>query len=81
MAKRSEKRSLRIIKRKLLPLLMAAVLLTLSLPLIPAKAASASDGVVTYRAVVIGNTYPGTENELNGPQYCIDSMEDMLKTL
>ena len=60
---------------------MAAVILTLSLPLIPAKAASASDGVITYRAVVIGNTYPGTENELNGPQYCIDSMEDMLKTL
>ena len=36
---------------------------------------------MTYRAVVIGNTYPGTSDALDGPEYCIDSMEDMLKTL
>lgn len=81
MVKQSEKVSKRKIKRKLLPLLMVAVLFTLSLPMIPVKAVSASDGVVTYRAVIIGNTYAGTKDELNGPQYCADSMEDMLKTL
>ena len=81
MVKQSEKVSKRKMKRKLLPLLMVAVLFILSLPMIPVKAAAASDGVVTYRAVVIGNTYAGTSNELNGPQNSIDSMEDMLKTL
>ena len=32
----------------------------------------------TYRALLIGNTYPGTINELDGPDYDIDAVSKML---
>jgi len=68
-------------KNKLLPLFLTAAVLAFSLPSIPAEAASQADGIVTYRAVLIGNTYSGTENELVGTKHSVDSMEDMIKTL
>lgn len=66
---------------KLLPLFLTAAVLAFSLPSIPAEAASQADGIVTYRAVLIGNTYSGTEDELTGTKHSVDSMEDMIKTL
>ena len=77
----SEKRSKKHDIKKLLPCLLAAALLIMSVPKIPAMAASGADGVVTFRAVLIGNTYEGTEYELIGTKNGINSMEDMLNTL
>lgn len=68
-------------KNKLLPLFLTAAVLAFSLPSIPVEAVSQADGIVTYRAVLIGNTYSGTENELAGTKHSVDSMEDMIKTL
>ncbi len=81
MGNLSDKRSKKHDIKKLLPCLLAAALLIMSVPKIPAMAASGADGVVTYRAVLIGNSYEGTEDELGGTQYGIECMEDMLKTL
>ena len=81
MVNRSEKSRKKNDIKKLLPCLLAAALLIMSVPKIPAMAAAAADGVVTYRAVLIGNSYTGTEDELEGTKYGIKSMEDMLKTL
>ena len=77
----SEKRSKKHDIKKLLPCLLAAALLIMAVPKIPAMAASGADGVVTFRAVLIGNTYEGTENELTGTQNGVECLEDMLKTL
>lgn len=77
----SEKRSKKHDIKKLLPCLLAAALLIMAVPKIPAMAASGADGVVTFRAVLIGNTYEGTENELAGTQNGVECLEDMLKTL
>ena len=46
-----------------------------------AQATDSGDGIVTYRAVLIGNTYPDSANELYGPEYDIDNMEGFLESL
>ena len=73
----------KMLKKTLTTVVAAALVITGMIPAVSrqVQAADTGDGVVTYRAVLIGNTYPSSSNKLPGPDNDIDNMEGFLKSL
>ncbi len=71
------------LRKALSVMLCAAMIISAFMPASAALADTdtSGDGTVTYRAVLIGNTYPGTINELDGPDNDILNFSRTLKSL